>query len=81
MVGIVDGGKVVALPKAGDTDAGEVRDILSESLAWTVDNPCSDVCVFLVARDGTLMMKTKAESVLVTVGMLEMLKLELMAGL
>ena len=52
MVGIADGGKVRALPKARDEEAEFVVSVLEDALAHAQENPCHTVCVFLMRRDG-----------------------------
>lgn len=80
MVGVVDGWKVVALRSAADTDAAAVRDALGECLAWTVDNPAADMCVLLIGRDGQTFVRAVVDSPVLAAGMLEVLKLNILAG-
>lgn len=80
MAGIVDGGKVVALPKGVDDQARRTIEILEDALAFARENPCWGVSIFLMGRDDMNHYFDGTSSRSQAVGALALMQYQMMAG-
>ena len=80
MVGMVNGGKVVALPAAADDAAADTISLLEDALEFARANPCHTVCIFLMGRDGLNTFFDGTSNRTLAVGSLVQLQHRLMDG-
>ena len=79
MAGIVDGGKVVALPSARDDQAEAVISGLELALQFARESPCHSMCVFLMGRDNQNTLVEEFESRTALLGALTRLQFQIMS--
>lgn len=74
MVGIVGGGKVVALQTERDEMIAWVTETLADAAKAHADSPANGACIFLMRPDGSFLVMTAFQDRLPMIGALEFLK-------